>query len=49
MRDKLNELINDLWEKRKEKTDKPDTIVIRDVIQAKEDTQAAEPEDDLNS
>ena len=48
MRDKLNELINDLWEKRKEKTDKPDTIVIRDVIQAKEDTQAAEPEDDLN-
>jgi hypothetical protein len=48
MRDKLNELINELWEKRKEKSDSTIPLIIKDVIHKQENTQAEVPEEDLN-
>jgi hypothetical protein len=48
MRDKLNELINELWEKRKEKKENTIPPIIKDVIHKQENTQAAAPEEDLN-
>jgi hypothetical protein len=49
MRAKLNELINELWEKRKEKSDNAILPIIKDVTNKQENTQVAEPEEDLNS
>ena len=49
MRVKLNELINELWEKRKEKNENAIPPIIKDVTDKQENTQAAEPEEDLNS
>ena len=49
MRNKLNELINELWEKRKEKNENIIPPIIKDVTNKQENTQAEPPEEDLNS
>ena len=48
MRNKLNELIDELWEKRKEKHADETTHVIRDVTQSMEEQQEPAAEEDLN-
>lgn len=48
MRDKLNELIKELWEKHKEKSDNTIAPLIKDVIYKQENTQAGASEEDLN-
>lgn len=48
MRDKLNELINELWEKHKEKNDNSILPIIRDVIHNKEIAESGGAEEDLN-
>ena len=48
MRDKLNELINELWEKHKEKNDNSIPPIIRDVIHNKEIAESGGAEEDLN-
>ena len=49
MRAKLNELINELWERRKEKNENTIPPIIKDVTNKQENTQAEPPEEDLNS
>ena len=49
MRNKLNELINELWEKRKEKSENTIPPIIKDVTNKQENTQAEPQEEDLNT
>ena len=48
MRDKFTNLINELWEKRKEKNKDTNPIIVKDVNDMQKNTQTESPDEDLN-